>query len=403
MLRRNFLQLASTCATCAVAACASGSYSANGASSPTARTVAILLPLTGNHAELGQPMLQAAQLALSAPDSPRLMSQDTAGTPGGAAAAGRVAIQSGATLILGPLTSSEVAAAAVEARAAKVPVLAFSNDPAVAQPGVWPLGITPDQQVQPLVSASRDDGRTRFAALLPNDGFGHALAAALSQAIASAGLGPPSIRFHGQGMSSINVAVRAVSSYDARWSPIQQEIRLASNEGTVEGRRKANQLRQATPPPPPFDVLLLGDTGGALAEIPPLLAYYFVEPPTVHFIGPTLWGDPHSGSHAFPGAWFAAPDPAARTSFASAYAERYGAPPPPLADLAYDAASIARVMAPRGYSFEAMATLGAFQSVDGPLLLLPDGHVRRGLAVFQIERGGPQMIRPAPTTIAAGA
>ena len=30
--------------------------------------------------------------------------------------------------------------------------------------------------------------------------------------------------------------------------------------------------------------------------------------------------------------------------------------------------------------------------------LQPDGSVRRGLALFQIKRGGPEMIEPAPET-----
>jgi branched-chain amino acid transport system substrate-binding protein len=37
-----------------------------------------------------------------------------------------------------------------------------------------------------------------------------------------------------------------------------------------------------------------------------------------------------------------------------------------------------------------------FIGVDGWLALLPDGQVRRALAVFDIERGGPQMVEPAP-------
>jgi len=35
------------------------------------------------------------------------------------------------------------------------------------------------------------------------------------------------------------------------------------------------------------------------------------------------------------------------------------------------------------------------------LVLQPDGHVRRGLAVFAIENGGPTIVDAAPTTVAA--
>jgi hypothetical protein len=65
--------------------------------------------------------------------------------------------------------------------------------------------------------------------------------------------------------------------------------------------------------------------------------------------------------------------------------------------LAYDAASIAKVIV--GTAGADIATLtqpGGFVGIDGWFALQPDGQVRRGLAVFRIERGGPEMIDPAP-------
>jgi len=97
------------------------------------------------------------------------------------------------------------------------------------------------------------------------------------------------------------------------------------------------------------------------------------------------------------GAWYAAPDPAARAGLEQSYSAKYGAAPPALADLAFDAASIARVLgASGGYSVSALAQPAGFIGADGWLALLPDGQVRRGLAVFRVERGGPEMIEPAP-------
>ncbi len=408
MFRRAFLLLAGTAG---LSACTSGQSPTapghygtpgqNGATPPLAAPagkVAVLLPLSGPHADLAQPMLQAAQLALSAPGSPPIVSEDTAGTPQGATAAAHAAVAAGAAIILGPLTAPEVAAAALVARAANIPVLAFSNDPAVAQPGVWPLGITPAEQVRRLIVAGQQAGRTRFAALLPDNDFGHALANALTQGTASAGPAAPTIQFHGDGMASINSAARTVSDYDSRWAPIEQQIRAARDEGTAEGQQKANALEKSVPPPPPFDALLLGATGEALAEMASILPYYFVGPPAVQIMGPSLWASPRSGSGQFRGAWYAAPDPAARQAFVQAFSAKYGAPPPPLADIAYDAASIARVLAGRGYSIAALTMPAGFTGADGPLALLPTGEVRRGLAVFQIAPGGPQVVQPAPTS-----
>ena len=308
--------------------------------------------------------------------------------------AARAAIAGGAALILGPLTSTETAAVAPLARAAGVPVLAFTNDPAQAQPGVWPLGITPVQQVHRLVEAAQAQGKSRFAGLLPETDFGHAMGSALQQAAPGA-----DVHYYGGGMNSVNVATRAVSGYASRRGPIDAQIKAARAEETPEGRKQAQELAKSSIPPPPFDTLLLADSGTALAEIASLLPYYDVYPSAVRILGPAQWGLPGSGGGQFGGAWYAAPDPAARTAFEQAYTAKYGSAPPPLADLAFDAGAIALALDTRqGVSVAALTQPQGFVGSDGLLILLPDGHVRRGLAVFEVQRGGAQMIEPAPST-----
>jgi hypothetical protein len=369
---------------------------APGAGGPGGQRVAILLPLSGARADIGQAMLRAAQLALDGPGAPPLDPKDTAGTPQGAAAAAQQAIAEGVGLILGPLTSPETAAVAPIARSANVAMLAFTNDPSQAQPGVWTLGITPGQQVRRLVAAAQVQGRSQFAALLPDNDFGHAMGQALIQAAGSSGLGSPEVRFYARGMPAINAAARDLSGYANRRGPIDAQIRQARAQGTPEGRHQAQELAKSSIPPPNFNALLLADTGEALAEIAAVLPYYDVDRSQVQVLGPALWAATSSGSGQFPGAWYAAPDPAARAAFEQTYAGKYGGPPLPLADLAYDAASIARVLAGQGFSIGALTQPAGFVGADGWFGLLSDGQVRRALALFAIERGGPQMVEPAP-------
>lgn len=370
-----------------------------GAAGParTSQAVAILLPLSGPRADIGHAMLQGAQLALSGPGSPPLSAKDTQGTPAGAAAAAQAAIAEGAGIILGPLTSSETAAVAPLAQAAGVAVLAFTNDPSQAQPGVWTLGITPGQQVRRLVASAQGQGKTSLAALLPESDLGRVMGEALTQATAAAGLPAPRIQTHGKGMAAITAATREVSEYANRRGPVDAKIRAARALNTSEGRREAAELAKTPIPPPSFNGLLLADTGDELAEIAAVLPYYDVDRGAVQIMGPAIWANPASGSGVVSGAWFAAPDPAARAGLEQGYAAKYGAPPPAIADLAFDAASIARVLAAQGtYSAGALSQPAGYVGVDGWIGLLPDGQVRRGLAVFRIERGGPTMMEPAP-------
>jgi branched-chain amino acid transport system substrate-binding protein len=359
--------------------------------------VAILTPMTGSRADIGQALVQAAQLALQQDNSPSLDVLDTTGTPQGAAAAAQTAIAHGDGMILGPLTSGETAAVTPIAKRANVPVLAFTNDGARAQPGIWPLGVTPGEQVRRLVAAGQVQGKTRFAALLPGNDFGHAMAAALTEATTAADLPVPRIQFHGQGMQSLTAATREVTDYAHRRGPIAAKIKADRESGTPEARREAQELAKAPIPPPPFDALLLADTGDTLLAIPDLLSYYDVDRSGAQFMGPSLWADPATGSLAVAGAWYAAPDPNARSAFVQSYSAKYGVPPPSIADLAFDAASVARVSAPQRGSTQNMLTQqGGFIGADGWFSLQPDGKVQRGLAVFKIERGGNEVVDPAP-------
>ncbi len=366
--------------------------------------VAALLPLSGANAERGEALRNAAKLALSGADAPRLDTKDTAGTPAGAASAAQAAIRAGDQIILGPLTAPETAAVAAEARQAGVPVLAFTSDASQAQPGVWVLGITPEQQVRRLVAAAQAEGRTRFAALLPESEFGRAMGAALTRAVAEAGLTPPVIRTHAAGLRAMTPVIREFSDYANRRGPIDAKLREARARHDAEGRKLVSELSRAAVPPPPFDALLLADTGEQLDELASLLSYYDVSAPQVRFLGPALWADPATraaAARALRGAWYAAPDPAFRTAYAERYQETYGAPPPGLADLAYDAASIARLVgANKGNAMAVLTQSNGFLGVDGVLALRPDGRVARGLAVFEVVPGGSKLVSPAPQTAA---
>ena len=362
----------------------------------------MLLPLTGPNAELGQAMLRAAQLSLDQPGAPTLDAHDTAGTPTGAAEAARRALAAGAGLILGPLTAGETAAAAQVAKAGGVPVLAFTSDAAQAQPGVWTLGITPAQQVRRLVLAVQAEGKTRVAAVLPSNAFGDAMSGGLMGAAAGAGLPEPKVVRYGNGFAALNTALKDVSGYSSRRGAIEQQQQEARARGDADSRREAAELGRQTPPPAPIDALLLGAAGDSLGQAIPLLAFYDIAPDRVRILGPALWAREASRLSGIAGAWYAAPDPAQRAPFEQAYSAKYNAPPRELTSLAYDAAGVARVAADTGgFTPRALARPEGFAGADGLLALLPDGQVRRGLAIFEIDRGGSHIVQPAPQSLSA--
>ncbi|MBU8536921.1 penicillin-binding protein activator [Roseomonas tokyonensis] len=331
----------------------------------------MLLPLSGPQAPLGQAMLNAGSMALfdESQSGIELAPRDTGGTPSGAAAAARAAIADGARILVGPLTSAEVAAVAGPAQAAGVPVLAFTNDSQRAGNGVWVLGITPEQQVRRVVSAAAARGARTFALGAPDTDFGRALANALRGATADLGLPPPSIALH----------------------PANAEPAMAASGARVSGGRA--------------DAVLIGESGERARRF---AATWMTEAQaggtSPRLMGTALWlNDPSLGREpALVDAWFAGPDGRARARFEARYRDAFRETPPRVAATAYDAAAIATRALRNGESPGVTAGAG-FPGADGPVLLLPDGRTQRGLAVYAVSPGSePLLVEQAPVPTGAG-
>ncbi len=365
--------------------------------------VALLLPLTGPNAGIAQAMNQAAQLAASAPGSPLLDIRDTGGDPSRAAAQAQAAIAAGDSLILGPLTAEETQAVSAVAVPANIAVLSFSSDPSVAIPGVWPLGVTPGQQMRRLIAAARDEGRQHIAALLPEGAFGDAMQLAITDAASQVGLEAPNIQRGGADPASLETTLKLLTNYEARHGDLERRIKAMRDSTDPADRQRAALLAAEPVAPPPFDTLVLASKDDMLHMAAEMLPDLGVIAPQVRVLGPSFWAADVSHLGRLAGAWYALPDASQRDGFVQAYANKYGAPPPPLADIAFDAALIGRSLAgDHDFSTNAITKPDGFAGVDGALVLLPDGHVRRALAIYQIQPdGGVTIVSPAPSDLSS--
>ncbi|HTQ70790.1 MAG TPA: penicillin-binding protein activator [Acidocella sp.] len=386
------------------ASLAPGAIAPSAVPGKTSGNVLLLVPLSGPLAPVGQALENAAKLAFSPGSSPALDVRDTGGTPAGAVSAAQAGLAAGDGLILGPLTAAETQAVAPIAKQAGVNVLAFTNDSSASAPGIWALGITPAQQVQRVVQAAADAGHTQLAGLLPDTGFGHSLAQALQQEATTLSEPAPQIVYYDQGFSSVNQAVEQISDWGDRGQALMAQIKAAQALNTAAGKEKAQELRRQQVAPPSFNALFIGATdGNTLAELANFLPYYDVSAPQVKLLGPALWAPLASAMASQPallGAMYAAPDPAAASGFQAKYSSAYGSTPPAIADIAFDAAALAKLAASSGgYTTQVLTAPAGFTGTDGLLVLQPDGTVKRGLAVFSITPGQPTITSPAPASL----
>ena len=369
------------------------------AAGPAGQRVAILLPLSGPRADIGQPMLQAAQLAMDAQGGPPLDVKDTAGTPDGAAAAARAAVADGVGLILGPLTSAETAAVAPIARQANVAVLAFTNDPSQAQPGVWTLGITPGQQVRRLVAADNGAGqvavrrpaaRHRFR---PRHGSGADAGDSREQRRRAQ---YPVLRVrhvgHQRGRAG-RVRLRQPAwpdrGADASRPRVGHAGRTPAGPGTSRRRRSDR---------PPSTFCCWRTPAWPWRRSPRCcrITTCFADRYrlSAHRCGRRRRADP--ASSAAPGM----PRrirPRARRFVAGVFSKiRWAAAAPGRSGVRRRVDRAGRDSGRGNFSVGSLTQEAGFLGADGWFALQSDGQVRRALAVFSIERGGPQMQEPAP-------
>ena len=340
--------------------------------------VALLLPISasGSTPAVAKALKQAAELALFDFDNPNvsLIPKDTKGTAEGARLAAESALQDGAELIIGPLFAQEVSGAAPVARQGGVPMIAFSSDEKVAGGGVYLLSFLAGRDVPRIVSFALSRGKRNFAELIPQSAYGRIAETAFARAV-SAGGGQAGVR----------------ATY-----PANDSAAMLGPVGQVANAIKSGQA---------VDALFLPAGREDLPDLAPLLASAELSSARVQFIGTGQWDYPNiGGDRALVGGWYPAPDPKGWSGFVEKYAKTYGAAPPRIASLGYDAVSLAVSLSPnlpgQRYTASQLTRPTGFSGVDGLFRLLSDGTSERGLAIFEVREGGPRVIDPAPSSFA---
>ena len=326
--------------------------------------VALLVPLTGPSAGMGQSVANATTMALLDTNAKniRITTYDTAQ---GAAVAANQAMKDGNKLILGPLATSDVAPVAAIARAAKVPLITYGNDGSVAARDVFVLGSRMENSVERVVSFAASKGITRFAVLAPKGDYGNRVGAAYATAVRASG-----------------GTLVASDSYDrGNSSALSAAARLKAKGG--------------------YQAVLIADTPRYAAMIAPRLKASGAASPRL--LGTDLWsGEPLvSTTPILRGAWFAAISDTRFRQFTTSYQSRFGAPPFRMATLGYDSVlltvRIAREWrAGTPFPFAKLIDTGGFLGLDGPFRFSANGLVERSLEVRETRAGGITVVSAAP-------
>src|SRR6195256_3425655 len=182
---------------------------------PSGKTrIALLLPLSGGAAPIGQAMQQAAEMALfdTGAKELALAAYDSGDSAETAMEAYRKARTDGVAIVLGPLFGTSAKALAPLVAQGGANVVSFSNDETAAQRGVWIMGIAAPPQVRRVVDYSVEAGIKRFAAFAPQTSYGQQMVQTLDSHVAVRGGTMAAVEFYDLNSADLGTPARRLAA-----------------------------------------------------------------------------------------------------------------------------------------------------------------------------------------------
>ncbi|HWU42770.1 MAG TPA: penicillin-binding protein activator, partial [Bdellovibrio sp.] len=264
--------------------------------SVSAKTVGVVLPLSGKNAPVGQRALRGLEmgLGLHQPGSNfKLAVMDSEGNPDSARrGVERLVKEDNVIAIVGSLLSKTAPAVAAKSDELGVPSIALSQRSGITEigPTVFRNSLTSEMQVRFLVRAAMEDmGMKKFAILYPNDPYGVEFANIFWDEVLARGGEITATQTYSTKETDFRLVIqRLVGTYYGEGRQEEFNIRLKEMQKADKKRSARNEnLETILPPITDFDGIFIPDSAKSLGQIAAMLAFNDVR--GVKLLGTNLW------------------------------------------------------------------------------------------------------------------
>jgi ABC-type branched-subunit amino acid transport system substrate-binding protein len=359
------------------------------------RIIGCLLPLSGPYETFGKRALSAIRLAVnkfnadSNKQALKLVVRDTQSDSEIARYLVEEMDERNVAMIIGPMVTSEFAAR--EAQKRKIPMISLTQRQGVHDIGdyVFRNFLTPEMQVESLISCAVDlFGITRFAILYPDDDYGRTFMNLFRDQVMYYGADVVEMASYQPDQTDFSDSIKHLASITKdEVKEITQPHRF-SNTNHIEHQNKVK---------PDFEALFIPDGPEKAGLIAPQLAYWDLD--DILLLGTNLWhskrlielGGNYVEYAVLTDAFFPQSSKKIVQDFVKLYEEAYAEWPGLIEALAYDTAMIAFQISvyaqvqSRKDLRDQLRSIKHFKGVTGLTSILQNGNAYKDLFLLQIE------------------
>ena len=247
--------------------------------------VGVMLPLSGEHSEIGNLILNAIEMAIFQTEENKLelYIKDTEAKPDKAKKVLTELIDEGVNFVIGPLFSKPLAAIQSKVSSNNINILALTNNINLRNKNIWIFGVDPQAQTEKVLRYALEKGFKNIAALLPQNAYGLLLFDTITSFTQSNLMEIEKIEFYNFSVESQRKTAQKISEGFEEYKLYLDKIKEQENQ--EEESNKVLFMEK------PFDSVFIAAAGQNLTVLSSQLQYNNVDPKLVQYLGISSWED----------------------------------------------------------------------------------------------------------------
>ena len=345
--------------------------------------VGVMLPLSGEHREIGNLILNALEMAIFQTEENKLALhiKDTEAKPDKAKKVLSELIDEGIEVVIGPLFSKSLAAIQNEVSSNDINIFALTNNINLRNNDIWIFGVDPQAQTEKALRYALETGSKNIAALLPQNAYGLLLFDTITSFTKENSMKIEKIEFYNFSVESQRKTAQNISYGFEEYKIYLDKIKELENE---EEENSNGVLFMEKP----FDSVFIAAAGQNLRVLSSQLQYNNVDPKIVQYLGISSWEDSSILSEpALEGGVFVTTSEMYQKKIKLIYQKSFNKEMPKIAMIAYDIVALLGSLNNLGSNFNIYDLVNeeGYIGLRGLFRLKKNGVVERAFQLKKIK------------------